>query len=65
VRPPHPRGLDPEEVAAVARRLGIEAEAMPSISSALESARVLAGENGFILVTGSLYVVGEARQRLH
>ncbi|HWW54118.1 MAG TPA: cyanophycin synthetase, partial [Acidimicrobiales bacterium] len=65
VRPPHPRGLDPEEVAAAARRLGVEAEPVSSISAALESARVLAGEHGFVLVTGSLYVVGDARRRLH
>jgi dihydrofolate synthase/folylpolyglutamate synthase len=65
VRPPHPRGLDPAEVAEAARTLGVDAEPMPDVDDALDAARALAGGEGFVLVTGSLYVVGEARRHLH
>ena len=60
-RPPHPRGLPADEVGAAARELGLQAEAVPSPAGALERARRVAGDEGFVLVTGSLYVVGEAR----
>jgi folylpolyglutamate synthase/dihydropteroate synthase len=34
------------------------------VSQALERARVLAGSDGVIVVTGSIYIVGEAMRRL-
>ena len=63
-RPPHPRGLAAEEVRDAARRLGLEADAAPSPALGLERARAAAGAEGFVLVTGSLYVVGEARRAI-
>jgi folylpolyglutamate synthase/dihydropteroate synthase len=48
-------------VAAAAASLGVDAEVVPSVSAAVGRALAAAGENDFILVTGSLYVVGEAR----
>lgn len=59
-----PRAVPAVEVAAAAERLGLPAEVGGSVSEAL--ARALAGcsaEDG-VLVTGSLYVVGEARAAL-
>jgi len=57
-RPPVPRGLDPEEVAGLVRtridRVSVAAEPR----AALEVARGLAGADGYVLVTGSLYLVG-------
>jgi dihydrofolate synthase/folylpolyglutamate synthase len=64
-RPPHPRGLPPEDVARAAAGLGVEAETAPSVHAAVERARQATGDDGFILVTGSLYLVGEVRATLH
>jgi dihydrofolate synthase/folylpolyglutamate synthase len=63
-RAPHPRGLPAEAVADAARAVGVAAEAAPSVGAAVSRAVQVAGESDFILVTGSLYVVGEARSAL-
>jgi len=60
-KPASPRGADPASVAAAAASLGVDAEVVPSVSAAVGRALAAAGEDDFILVTGSLYVVGEAR----
>ncbi|MCA8926277.1 MAG: bifunctional folylpolyglutamate synthase/dihydrofolate synthase [Planctomycetes bacterium] len=52
--------LPGEELAAAARSLGLSAEAAPDVTSALELAQARR-EGGTLLVTGSLYLVGEAR----
>jgi dihydrofolate synthase/folylpolyglutamate synthase len=53
------RGLDPERVAAtLAGRLPVETVAQPR--AALARAREVAGPDGAVLVTGSLFLVGEA-----
>ena len=60
--PASPRALPPEDLAAAARSLGLDAEVAPSARAAVTDA--LAGadpERELVLVTGSLYVVGEAR----
>jgi dihydrofolate synthase / folylpolyglutamate synthase len=64
-RPPHPRGLPAAEVADAARAVGFDAEVADSVRGAVDRARDLAGRDGFVLVTGSLYLVGEARAALH
>jgi dihydrofolate synthase/folylpolyglutamate synthase len=64
-RPPHPRGLPADDVARAAAQLGVDAETAPSVEAAVERARQATGEDGFILVTGSLYLVGEVRAALH
>ena len=64
VRPPSPRGLAAEEVAAAAPP-GVRVEPVASVPEALDEAVVAAGADGFVLVTGSLYVVGDARIALH
>jgi dihydrofolate synthase/folylpolyglutamate synthase len=56
------RAVPAERVAEVAAAVfDGPIETAPSVGEALEVARRLAGEEGSILVTGSLYVVGEAR----
>lgn len=63
----HPRlarALPAAEVASAASGLGIVAESVPSVEHALSRALGLAGHDDFILVTGSLYVVGPARSYL-
>jgi dihydrofolate synthase/folylpolyglutamate synthase len=61
---PSPRSLPPNEVAAAARALGIVAEESASVGEAIDRALALAAEDEMVLVTGSLYVVGEARTHL-
>ncbi len=63
-KPPSPRGLDPSLVAAAAASLGARAEVVPSAAAAAARALEEAGEDEFVLVTGSLHVVGEARSVL-
>jgi dihydrofolate synthase/folylpolyglutamate synthase len=62
--PDSPRAIPAPEVAAAADRLGIVAESVSSVDEALSRALGLAGHDDFILVTGSLYVVGPARTYL-
>lgn len=62
--PPSPRALDPSEVAAAARGLGIASEVAATPGAALDRARGLVGPDDLILVTGSLYLVGQARSAL-
>jgi folylpolyglutamate synthase/dihydropteroate synthase len=39
-------------------------EACPDIPSALDQAQILAGPEGLVVVTGSIYIVGEAMHAL-
>jgi dihydrofolate synthase/folylpolyglutamate synthase len=61
---PSPRTQPAQDVAEAARALGCRAVAAASVAEALEVALREAGEDGMVLVTGSLYVVGEARSVL-
>ncbi len=59
------RAVPAEAVAKVAAEVfDVPVESVPGVPPALEAARRLAGRDGSILVTGSLYVVGEARSAL-
>jgi dihydrofolate synthase/folylpolyglutamate synthase len=58
------RSVPAEQLAEVTRAFGIEAEALTDVRDALDRARELAGEADLICVTGSHYVVGEARDVL-
>ncbi|MGH9070061.1 MAG: bifunctional folylpolyglutamate synthase/dihydrofolate synthase, partial [Acidimicrobiales bacterium] len=62
--PPSPRALAPGAVAGAATRLGIASETATSAGEALRRAESLAEPEDLILVTGSLYLVGEARSIL-
>jgi dihydrofolate synthase / folylpolyglutamate synthase len=62
--PPSPRAIPAPVVAAAAERLGIAAEAVSDVASAVERALAMATDDDLVLVTGSLYVVGEARRSL-
>jgi dihydrofolate synthase/folylpolyglutamate synthase len=53
----NPRALDPELLTAGARQRGVAAEAVPDPDEALRRARELAGPDGAVLVTGSLYLL--------
>ena len=63
-RPNNPRSATPEEIREAGRRTGAEIEAIAEVPAALERARALAGAGEAIVVTGSIYLVGEAMQAL-
>ena len=60
---PSPRALPPAEIAEAARALGFAALAGESVDEAVTLALARVSEDGLLLVTGSLYVVSEARDR--
>jgi len=60
----NPRSATAEEIRQAAVRTSTECEATTDVASALEQARVLAGPHGVVVITGSIYIVGEAMQRL-
>jgi dihydrofolate synthase / folylpolyglutamate synthase len=63
--PPSPRGVPAQTTADAARKLGCENVIVAeSVSRACERALANADADDAILVTGSLYVVGEARPHL-
>ena len=64
VAPESPRAMSAESIAAAAEELGLRAVVAPSIEAGVDIALRAAGENGLVLITGSLYVVGPGRQRL-
>ena len=58
------RSVPAAELADTARSFGMQAETSDDVASALDHARSVAGEADLICVTGSHYVVGEARDVL-
>ncbi|HEX5265747.1 MAG TPA: cyanophycin synthetase, partial [Acidimicrobiales bacterium] len=63
-RPPSPRAIPPDQVAASARAMGVEAVAVEGVADAVRRGVEMAGAADLVLVTGSLYVVGAARAAL-
>ena len=58
-RPQNPRAASPEEIQQAAARTGAEVEAVEEVEGALERARSLARAGTVIVITGSIYLVGE------
>jgi len=58
---PTPRTMPVGDLLVACRSVGLRAEGALSVPDALARATSLAGEEGLVVVTGSLYVVGEAR----
>jgi dihydrofolate synthase/folylpolyglutamate synthase len=56
---PNPRALPPATLASLAQQLGAEAEIVPEPRAALARARELAGPDGAVVVTGSIYLVAD------
>jgi dihydrofolate synthase / folylpolyglutamate synthase len=61
---PTPRSLDPATYLDLARAWCPEVEVAPSPVEALERARVRAGPDAWVLVAGSLYLVGAVKAQL-
>lgn len=62
--PPSGRAAPAEEVAAIARAAGLSHEVADDVRDAIERASGIAGPSDGIVVTGSLYTVGAARDAL-
>ncbi len=58
-RPGNPRAASPEEIRQAAARTGVDVEVMEDVQRAVERARVLAGPKALVVITGSIYLVGE------
>jgi dihydrofolate synthase/folylpolyglutamate synthase len=58
-RPENPRAASPEEIQQAAKRTGSEVESIGEVKAALNRARALAGMRAVVVVTGSIYLVGE------
>jgi len=64
VAPPEVKATDPEELVTVARRANIPAQAFASVAEGLQAARSACKQHDIILVAGSLFLVGAAREIL-
>jgi dihydrofolate synthase/folylpolyglutamate synthase len=64
-RPENPRSATPEEIQQAASRTATEIEPVANVKAALERAREAAGKNAIVVITGSIYLVGEAMGILH
>ena len=63
-RPENPRAASPEEIQQAAIRTGVEIEAVENVQDAVERARSLAKAGTVVVVTGSIYLVGEVMRYL-
>jgi dihydrofolate synthase/folylpolyglutamate synthase len=63
-RADNPRSATAEEIREAARRVSSELEDAPDVPSALARASTLVPPNGLVVVTGSIYIVGEAIRAL-
>ncbi len=60
----NPRAASVADLLDAAQRLGVPAHAAPHVSGALAQAREMTPEGGLIVVTGSVYLVGEVLELL-
>ncbi len=64
ISPESPRAMDPSRIVDAATALGIPAAVSKSVSDSLAWAKELTGDTDMILITGSLYLIGQARALL-
>ncbi len=63
-RPENPRAASPEEIRQAAARTGVEIECVEDVQQAVERARALAEGGKVIVITGSIYLVGEVMRNI-
>ncbi len=63
-RADNPRSATTQEVCDAGARTGAQICSVTNVAAGLQEARALAGEGGIVVVTGSIYVVGEALRAL-
>jgi dihydrofolate synthase / folylpolyglutamate synthase len=59
-RPENPRAASPEEIQTAAARSGAEIEKVEDVQRAVERAREISDSETIVVITGSIYLVGEA-----
>lgn len=59
-----PRAASPQEIANLAAHTQADILQEPTVASALERASRVAGSNGVVVITGSIYIVGAALAQL-
>jgi len=62
--PENPRSATPQEIRQAASRTGAEIEAAEDVQNAVERAQVLAAPDKIMVLTGSIYLVGEVMRSL-
>jgi dihydrofolate synthase/folylpolyglutamate synthase len=60
----NPRSATPEEIRQSASRISVEIDQAANVSAALDRARAITPAGGVIVITGSIYIVGEAMRNL-
>ncbi|MFI5114861.1 MAG: bifunctional folylpolyglutamate synthase/dihydrofolate synthase [Terriglobales bacterium] len=60
----NPRSATPDEIRQAASRVATDIQEAGNVASALEKARRTAGPGGLAVITGSIYIVGEAMRVL-
>jgi dihydrofolate synthase/folylpolyglutamate synthase len=63
-RAENPRSASPEEIRGAAARTSVEIFPAENVEAALAAAKTLAGADAVIVITGSIYLVGEAMRGL-
>jgi dihydrofolate synthase/folylpolyglutamate synthase len=63
-RADNPRSATPDEIRHAAARTAADIEVAVDVASALQQASSLAGPQGVVVITGSIYIVGEAMRIL-
>ena len=63
-RPENPRAASPEEIRQAAARTGTEIEVVDDPQRAVERARAEAGPKAVVVITGSIYLVGEVMRNI-
>ncbi len=58
-RPENPRAASAGEIQRAAERTGVDVETVEDVKLAVDRARVLAGAKAVVVITGSIYLVGE------
>jgi dihydrofolate synthase / folylpolyglutamate synthase len=62
----NPRSATPDEIRQAAARVAVgdDIEEAENVAAALDRAREVAGSAGLVVITGSIYIVGEAMRTL-
>jgi dihydrofolate synthase / folylpolyglutamate synthase len=63
-RADHPRAATPEQVRQAASRISTDVESAIDVADAIKRSSALAGPKGLVVITGSIYLVGEAMRAL-
>jgi dihydrofolate synthase/folylpolyglutamate synthase len=63
-KPQNPRAASPEEIQEAAARTGAEIEKVEDVQRAVERAREISDTGTIIVITGSIYLVGEVMSQI-